>query len=255
MFFESGIPVDWVHFDDIGRYRTLYFAYPIQLDPQHAAKLAEWVRAGGRLLCEGLPGYFAQGGRVCPAQPGNGLNEVFGVAERSVEFVPDLNDITFSALGMEGIPGAYFRQSYRCEGARALGFYPDGEAAVTCNAYGGGLAILTGTYPSGGYMRTASQLSRLYLNRLLGLAGVERTAELTGSDLVQYRLCANGEDRYVWLINHGGREAEVCLRMEGLSGVGAVLWGETGAAAYRDGGIAARVPGKDAVVVEVHWGG
>ena len=252
MFFESGIPVDWVHFDDIGQYKTLYFAYPILLEKAHAAKLADWVKNGGRLICEGLPGYFTDGGRVCTVQPGNGLDKVFGVNEKTVEFMPDLSEsIKFGALGISDIPGGYFRQSYEAAGADVLGEYPDGEAAVLRNKYGEGETLLIGTFPSAGYQRTSSQLCRLLLNKLVALAGAAPPSILSGSDKVNYRLCEDGPDKYVWLINHGNGGARVNFRTEGMSEITKILWGKLDCAKFSDGCVTAYVPGKDAVVLQI----
>jgi len=252
MFFDSKTPVDWVNFEDIDEYRTLYFAYPIQLDLSQAARLAEWVENGGTLICEGMPGYFGNNGIVRTIQPGGGLDKVFGASEKTVEFMPDLDEsIAFSALDTDGIPGAYFRQSYESAGADVLGSYTDGEAAVLCHSYGRGRALLIGTYPSGGYMRAPTEAARLFLRNLLALTGSPPPVEASGDPGVQYRLCADGSDRYLWLVNHDAAEGNITLRMEDINGLGAVLWGDKNAVKHENDTISARVPGKDAIVLEL----
>ena len=67
----------------------MYLPYPIHLKAETAAKLVEYVRDGGTLVSEGLPGYFGEHGKVGVKQPNYGLGEVFGAREKYVEFTPD----------------------------------------------------------------------------------------------------------------------------------------------------------------------
>ena len=143
MFFDARIPADFVHFDDIGAYETLYFAYPIQLDALDARKLSDWVKAGGRLICEGLPGYFGDGGHVGVVQPNNGLDEVFGVKEKTVEFMPDIGDrIVFGLVGGIGDPGmANATEAATVQGSAAA----QGPAAAQGTATAQGTTAAQGT--------------------------------------------------------------------------------------------------------------
>jgi beta-galactosidase len=285
-FFDSHIPVDFVHFDDIGRYRTLYFAYPIQLNADQAQTLMSWVRGGGRLICEGFPGYFGDRGKVGTTQPNSGLDEMFGVREASAEFMPDLGDrIVFDAMGVSGVPGGLFRQSYQMSdgGAARIGAYPDGGVAAVHNRYGDGAVILLGTFPSEGYFRAGGPAFRALLEKCLETFGVEPSVRNLEGD-VYTRLWSGGGRRYLWLVNHDRKErwARVRLsppRQDGLAAgaagpasdtgsVGAarsagatapsltepvrVLWGRRDAVLRLGGGlIEAAVPGRDAIVLEL----
>ena len=252
-FFDSRLQADWVHFKDIDEYKILYFAYPIQLDAADARKLEDWVRRGGRLICEGLPGYFGDGGKVGTVQPNNGLDGLFGVTEETVEFMPDLGDaIEFDALGVQGVPGGLFRQAYRTAGAKALGTYPDGAAAVTVKRHGDGMAILIGTFPSEGYHRTSSPAVRELLGKLLELAGAASAIDTLQGD-VTARLWEGDGRRFLWILNHN-REAQTArIRVNDCRtvSIGAVYWGATDAARTEGQTVLATVPGKDAVVVEL----
>ena len=250
-FFDSKVQVDWVHFDDIDQYKVLYFAYPLQLDSAKAAKLSAWVRGGGRLICEGLPGYFGDNCSVGTKQPNSGLDELFGAVEQTVEFMPDLGDrIRFHMLGVDDIPGGLFRQSYQVVDGEALGTYPDNETSSVCKRYGDGMAILLGTYPSEGYFRAASVQMRALISKLLDLTEAQIPVR-TESGNIQARLTEDGNNRYLWLINHNSSAEQARVRVTDATGISQIFWGDVSAAQWVDGGIDVCVPGKDAVILQL----
>jgi beta-galactosidase len=252
MFFDSHFPVDFVHFDDIAKYKMLYFAYPIQMNKEQADTLKKWVEDGGALICEGLPGYFGDRGKVCAHQPGSGLDSLFGVRQKTVEFMPDLGDrIRFSAFGIADIPGGLFRQSYDVVNAHSMGRYPDGEHAAVLARHGAGAAALIGTFPSEGYYRRPSQLARDMLRNLLYEVGFSAAMYVYGEDTIQARLCVNGDKRYIWLINHDANYCNALISLRNARGIGKVYWGDPGAVIIDGREINVKVPGKDAVVFEL----
>ena len=252
MFFDSHIAADFVHFDDIDQYKALYFAYPIQIEADQAAKLRKWVKNGGILFCEGLPGYFGEGGKVCVKQPGNGLDELFGIKQHSVEFMPDIGDrIKFSAFGIDDISGGLFRQSYDIIEAEPAGAYPDGETAAAIMRYGSGTAILIGTYPSEGYYRTSSSANKEMLKRLLERINITAPYTVSG-DYVQARLCVGNGRRYMWLINHAADSQNVVVTEKSTKRIGEIYRGDNGSIEMDENGhISAQIPGRDAVVFEL----
>src|ERR1700748_2241187 len=95
-----------------------------------ASKLRTFVKQGGTLISEGLPGYFGDHGHVGEVQPNLGLDDVFGARQTYVEFDPDIsNDLAFEVKGMK-IYGRYFRQDYELKGGEAAGHYADGKVAA-----------------------------------------------------------------------------------------------------------------------------
>lgn len=146
-FFDNGLQPDWVHFEDIDGYDTLYAPYPISMTSETAQKLAAWVEKGGTLVSEATPGYFGDRGKVGTVQPHNGLDIVFGARENEVEFMPDLgNRIHFS---FDGAPmdGGGFLQSYTTTTGRPRGTFDDGRLAVVENVHVNGRTLLVGTNP------------------------------------------------------------------------------------------------------------
>jgi beta-galactosidase len=101
-FFDSNIQADFVSIDDIGEYPMIYLAYPEMLKKPTAQRLRDYVAKGGRLVSEGCPGYFGDGGTVGTVQPNLGLDQLFGARETYVQFTPDLlGKLTLTVKGEE----------------------------------------------------------------------------------------------------------------------------------------------------------
>lgn len=199
-FFDNGIQADWVHIEDIDAYDALYFPYPIMLTSENAAKLAEWVKAGGTLVSEACPGYFGDRGKVGTVQPNNGLDAVFGVREDEVEFMPDIGDRIRFTLDGVSTTGGGFLQSYTVTEGRELARFSDGRIAIVENTFGKGRTLLVGTHPSVGYYRDQSEAGKRYFARCFAFTG--KTAHtVTSNPAVQVRLHEGEDGRYLWLVN------------------------------------------------------
>jgi beta-galactosidase len=95
----------------------IYLPYPEMLKKSTADKLRDYVAKGGKLVSEGCPGYFGDGGTVGTIQPNLGLDQLFGARETYVQFTPDLlTKLTLTVKGTE-IGGQYFLQKYKPTGA------------------------------------------------------------------------------------------------------------------------------------------
>ena len=122
-FFDSNIQADFVSVDHIGEYPMIYLAYPEMLKKSTADKLRDYVAKGGKLISEGCPGYFGDGGTVGTVQPNLGLDQLFGARETYVQFTPDLLDKLTLTVRDKQIGGGYFLQEYKLAGGQAAGQY------------------------------------------------------------------------------------------------------------------------------------
>jgi beta-galactosidase len=245
---EAGVQPDWVHIDDIDGYDTLYFANPILLTAEQAARLAQWVEAGGVLIAEACPGYFGAHGHAGTHQPGHGLDRIFGAIEDEVEFMPDIADrIAFSFRG-ETVQGGGFLQSYRRAGGVARGDFADGRLAVVEHAVGAGRTLLIGTSPGAGHFRAAA--NRGFFNEVFAWSGRERHATLSDAALFA-RLHAGAAGRFLWLVNptRDERTTAVTLGGDGRgSAPAACLWPEAAATPTLE---AVTVPARDVVILRL----
>jgi beta-galactosidase len=212
-FFDSGIQADFVHIDHIGEYRLAYLPYPIHLKPDTARKLVAFVENGGRLVSEGLPGYFGERGKAGTKQPNLGLERLFGATESYVEFTPDLlEDLALEVRGQR-VNGRFFLQKYDLAGGAAAGRFADGAVAAVEHGAGRGRALLIGTFPGGGYFRHHSPGARAFFSALLDWAGV-LPATRSSDPAVIARVHAGPGGTYLWAVNPTRTRRSVVITLE-----------------------------------------
>lgn len=256
--FEHHVPVDFVHPDqlagrtpptppdappllapgsagvapgprplDVGRYRILYMPFAIMVRRDVAAGLAAFVEAGGTVVAEAGTGWNDEEGRVDGSVPGSGLRELFGAQEAwarsrreqepvEIEVLPD------PAVAFEGgrVRGAHYQQALEPAGARVIGRFAGGEAAVTVREYGRGRAVLIGSWVGLGYHLHRDPATGRFLAGFALAAGARRPAEVEGlpAGQVEARVMV-GETRQegpyllLFLFNHTAdpASARVCL--------------------------------------------
>ena len=249
-FFDNNIQADWVHIDDIESRNILYFPYPIMLLPEQAEKIANWVRAGGTLICEACPGYFGPNGRAGTMQPNLGLDTLFGAEEVDVECMPDIADRNSISHQGHDLTCAGFRQAYRPTSGTALATFDTGQTAIVENRFGAGRTMLIGSHLSASYHYQPDERLRAFFRNLLTWAGHE-PAVSNSNPRVQARLHGDGDRFWLWLVNpervaQDGRVSSLIADVGGAQPEQA--WG--GADSQFSQGLY-RVPAQDALVVEL----
>jgi len=212
-FFDSNIQADFVHLDDVKQYPFVYLPYPIHLKAESARKIEDYVRSGGILVCEGLPGYFGERGKVGTRQPNYGLDALFGARESYVEFTPDLLEtLAFQTHGHD-IGGRYFLQKFDLAGGKAAGAYADGAIAAVEHSAGSGKTLLLGSFPGGSYFLKHAAGTRAFFAALLGWAGVKQLARVSDNGL-QARLHKGEGGTYLWVVNPGRAAKPVTVTLD-----------------------------------------
>jgi beta-galactosidase len=199
-FFDSNIQADFVGIDDIGQYPVIYLPYPEMLKQSTADKLRDYVARGGKLISEGCPGYFGDGGTVGTVQPNLGLDQLFGAKESYVQFTPDLLTKLTLTVGDKQIGGQYFLQEFNPTSGHAAGQYENGHIAVVENTTGAGKTLLIGTFPGGSYFRNHSPGARDFFAGLLTWAGVSQQVQCNDAQ-IKARLQTGPGGTYVWIVN------------------------------------------------------
>jgi beta-galactosidase len=211
-FFDSNIQADFVSIDDIGEYPLIYLPYPEMLKKSTAEKLRDYVAKGGKLVSEGCPGYFGDGGTAGTVQPNLGLDQLFGARESYVQFTPDLlTKLTLTVQGKE-VGGQYFLQEYKVAGGKVAGQYANGRIAAVENTFGAGKTLLIGTFPGGAYFRSHAPATREFFADLLAWAGVQRQVQSSDPE-VKARLHKGPGGTYLWVVNptRTARAVEISL--------------------------------------------
>jgi len=226
-FFDLNVQAEWVHVEHMGEVDVLYLPFPVMLTQDTADRLRAWVENGGALIAEGCPGYFGDRGHVGPTQPNLGLDELFGVKERYVEFTPDLlGDLEFNFNGVP-VRGGIFLQAYETTTGTPIGWYEDGRVAAVENRYGQGRTRLIGTMAGYGYATHADDRSPAFFADVLAWAG--GTQHVASSDLrIKARLYAGDGGVYLWVANPMRKPLPVRVQIGERWGpftTGRTLWG------------------------------
>jgi beta-galactosidase len=209
-FFDSNIQADFVHINNINEYQVIYLPYPLMLKQETVGKLIAYVEKGGKLISEGLPGYFGDRGHVGEMQPNMGLDKLFGAREMYVEFTPDLlEDMTLTVRGSM-INGRYFFQEYQSEGGKVVGKYNNGAVAALENEFGKGKTLLVGTFPGAGYYRNHSEGSREFFAGLLEWGNADQRIRSSDPE-VKVRLHDGAGGKYLWVVNPTRISREVTI--------------------------------------------
>ena len=146
---KAGIPCDFITEDQLSedvlsRYKVLFLPYVRIIAPETAAKLKEFVAAGGALWADCRCGFLDKHLCLRKRVPGNGLDEVFGCREID-EVAPRPADMLILKDGSRLKPYREIQRLRAAENAEVLaecGGYP----AAVRHHYGRGTAELWGTY-------------------------------------------------------------------------------------------------------------
>ena len=249
-FFDSNIQADFVSINDIGEYPMIYLAYPVMLKKATADKLRDYVAKGGKLVSEGVPGYFGDGGTVGIVQPNLGLDQLFGARESYVEFTPDLlNNLTLTVKEKQ-IGGGYFLQQYKLAGGQAVGQYANGSIAAVENTAGSGKTLLIGTFPAGSYYRNHAAGTREFFSGLLSWAGI--TQQIRSSDPeVKARLHKGSGGTYAWVVNPTRFSKTVRITLPSSFQRALDLWQESSRPAVSGNILTATIEDRNAAVIRL----
>jgi beta-galactosidase len=216
-----------------------------------ADKLRDYVAKGGKLISEGCPGYFGDGGTVGIVQPNLGLDQLFGARETYVQFTPDILDKLTLTVRDKQIGGGYFLQDYKLEGGLAVGHYANGHIAAVEHTSGNGKTLLIGTFPGGSYYRNHSPATREFFAGLLTWAGVQQQTKSSDPE-VKARLQKGAGGTYLWVVNPTRTERSVKISLPSTFQRSTELWQEGATPATVSGNtLTATVGDRNAAVIRL----
>jgi len=249
-FFDSNIQADFVSIDDIGEYPLIYLPFPEMLKKATAEKLRDYVAKGGKLVSEGCPGYFGDGGTVGTVQPNLGLDQLFGARESYVQFTPDLLTKLTLTVRDKQIGGQYFLQEYRLAGGQAAGQYANSHIAAVENTTGAGKTLLIGTFPGGAYFRGHAPATREFFAGLLAWAGVQQQVKSSDPE-VKVRLHRGAGGTYLWVVNPTRTARTVKISLPAGFQTAVELWQESSRPAVSGNTVAVTVEDRNAAVIRL----
>ncbi|MDR0449807.1 MAG: beta-galactosidase [Treponema sp.] len=246
-FFDNNIQADFVSIGDIDPYAALYLPYPVAMSAAHAEKLKAWVKAGGVLLCEACPAYFGDRFHVGTVQPNYGLDEVFGVKQKRVEFMPDiLTDIQFDIWGSRA-GGEGFLQTYELSGGVSCAAY-EGDPVAVSHTWGKGKTLLIGAFLSGRYGRVHDRGTAEFFKK--AFAFTDQTPLVTLSDNALHARISIGKERdYLWLLNTTDESRNCCVKLARGWRAGKVFWAGGSVVSVNADSLELKADPRDALVI------
>jgi beta-galactosidase len=223
---QMGIVADFVEAEQVAEgelenYKVAIMPFPIALDGEYFSHIEMFIKQGGMLISEAIPGRFDKYG-LCPRQQMvAGGREVFGAAHKSLQIVRQskgktLWEIEERCYG-EFAPEAVFNGVGKLDGVKlwaslikqtlslttAEPILMDNEEVVgTINSYGKGTAVLLGTVSGHSALTDKLDEPEDVFEKLMDSAGVN--GDRCGQLLRRRRLLAN---KQAWfLTNHSENE-------------------------------------------------
>lgn len=145
-FFDAGVRADVIRLPEIKAYPLVILSNQIVLDKESAKLLEQYVREGGRLLCDGKIGVVDEYTAMNEQLPGGAFNACMGH-----EWIDsDYENLDF-VLDQNNYEGHYGRELTRVTDGEVLAQFADGAPAVIRKPLGLGEVITVNTYLWYGY--------------------------------------------------------------------------------------------------------
>jgi beta-galactosidase len=197
------------HLDGIP-YRVLFLPYAMLISGSTAQRLKDYVESGGTLVGFAKCAMLDDRGWYWNTRPGAGLDEVFGVRERSIEYRPEPFTVSLTVAGMTLDVSGYHHQQLLdvAPGAEIFGRFADGSPAAVRHRVGRGQALYFATHLD--IAAFGSPAHHQVFKLLLRDLGVEPRVVIHGDGIVDPHLLAGPANEHLLILtNDGARPAEV----------------------------------------------
>ena len=202
---------------ELDKYQILLLPYSINLSSDMAKEIEKFVSNGGKVISDGLCGYFtdkALGAEICPA---GGLDQVFGLHVRSDYRTINEEDIILEGRRYEHTAKVIAEKLVLHENAEAVATLADGLPIMTKSAYGKGKTVYLGTLFFANAMWNYSADTNRLFKKALDMAGYHSQILLKGpreEQNIEVRILEQEEDKFVFVINHESEHTGFSLSLD-----------------------------------------
>lgn len=197
-------------------YKVLIMPHSVSMTAELAAKLTEFVRAGGTVIADRRLVVHDENGRIFPHAPGHGLTNVFGGYINDY-LLSSQTEMTFGRPACSiTVPGRFRSITHPGPNTEVFGTYADGAPAVLHNRYGKGHTFWFGADLFAGYETKAQPEMAQVMKWMLARAGIITDYELVGEPAPELEIGALvGEDgeRVHFLLNLSRKQAKFSLKI------------------------------------------
>lgn len=218
---RNGIQTDFISREMLdggclSSYKLLVLPYSIHITKENARNIQTFVANGGKVVSDGMCGFFTENGWGSEVCPPHGLSEVFGVKVRSNY---DLITSCPIILGGETCKdvGRFVRERLQVKPcARIHGEFEDGNPAVVSNAFGCGRSAYIGTlFFSAAINGNMDQVDRIFKKALdcVGYKNPVSLKNVSKNGLVEVRRQSCDSCEFVFIINHSLIAEKPCISL------------------------------------------
>lgn len=227
-FFETNIPVDFLHVTDLvpqrlKQYKLLIAPFPVMMAQEHIAKLIDYVESGGVLLAEARCGWIDQAGFSYDIYPGAGLHEVFGCRESQLTPLRETSPIKITSSHVclpllkpgDVLDALFFEESFDLlKGeSRILAEFQNGEPAVVYSEFGRGKAIIIGSFIGSAYHHFQNPNNAKFFIGLADWLGIDKPVSVLLKDpesvFVETRILQGKDFKVLVGFNRSEEEVDV----------------------------------------------
>lgn len=206
---------------ELEQYKLLIIPYSISITLDLAKAIEEYVRCGGKVISDGMLGYFtdnAWGAEVCPA---GGLDKVFGFDVKSDYKVINEENLISPEHEYQNIAKVIEEHIELQKDASPFAYFEDGMPAGVTHSYGQGLTAYIGTLFFANAMWNYSTDTDKMFCKMLNLVGYKTKGMVSGptsEQIVEMRILENEKDQFVFIINHSKDSTGIEMSIPSIKG-------------------------------------
>lgn len=195
---------------ELEKYKLLIIPYGVSVTSELGAALETYVKGGGRIISDGMLGYFtdeAWGAEICPA---GGLDQVFGLDVKSDYQVINEENLKDAGHVYENIAKVTAEHMEVKQGADVFASFENGRPAAVSNGYGKGKTAYVGTLFFANAMWSYSEHTNAFFGKLMEEVEYRPAAQIScpGGELVEVRMLYGEQEAFLFVINHENKSAE-----------------------------------------------
>ncbi len=212
---QNGLQPDFISKNDLesgglDRYELLIMPYSVNITAAAAAQIENFSAAGGKVLSDGMCGFFTDDGWGSEVCPPHSLQNVFGVQIRSnYDLITECN--VSDELRQYKNVGRFFRERIvPATGTKVVAEFDDGRPAMTRR----GNAVYIGTaFFASVHLEQGGDTNALF-NTAMQELGFRCDSVISGatSGIVELRHQVNEECEFVFVINHSAQAEQINLK-------------------------------------------
>ena len=198
---------------ELEHYKLLIIPYGVSVTSELGAVIENYVKAGGKVISDGMLGYFtdeAWGAEICPA---GGLDRVFGLDVKSDYRVINEENLVDEDCVYENTAKVIAEHMVVKPDAKVLAYFENGMPAAVSHRYGNGKTAYTGTLFFANAMWNYSAHTNQFFCKLLEEVGYRPTAQIAcpGEELVEVRMLCGKQEAFIFVINHESKDVDIEL--------------------------------------------